>query len=226
MAPFDSKVTCSRVELDQQSRVLKSERYYDALGPVLQDHNYVDGNPSTGGSDQDVTIEMAYTAAGNRSSPPHGKNPTTGDQVNRHSTGPTWAASDGPLVYPNDLPRAEIDPDSDDTTSLGNGADGTYDRLEYLYNIQGDRLERKDPNGSVHTYDLDKLGRVTHDRVTTLAEGVDGTLRRISTTYEIRGLPEKITSYDHATVGSGTALNELVSASNDLGMPTPGVPGA
>ena len=106
--------------------------------------------------------------------------------------------------------RAEIYPDSDDTTSLGNGADSTYDRIEYTYNIQGDRLDRKDQNGSIHTYDLDKLGRVTHDRVTTLGSGVDGTVRRVSTTYDIRGLREKITSYDNATVGSGTVLNELV----------------
>ena len=50
---------------------------------------------------------------------------------------------------------------------------------------------------------MDKLGRVTHDRVTTLGTGVDGA-SRVSTTYDIRGLREKITSYDHATVGSGT----------------------
>ena len=29
------------------------------------------------------------------------------------------------------LLRAEIDPDSDDITALGNGTDGTYDRIEY-----------------------------------------------------------------------------------------------
>ena len=45
-------------------------------------------------------------------------------------------------------------------------------------------------------------------------------VRRVSTTYDIRGLREKITSYDNATVGSGTALNELVYEYNDLGMPT------
>ena len=49
---------------------------------------------------------------------------------------------------------------------------------------------------------------------------MDGTVRRVSTTYEIRGLREKITSYDNATVGSGTALNELVYEYNDLGQAT------
>ena len=66
--------------------------------------------------------------------------------------------------------RAEIYPDSDDTTSLGNGTDGTYDRIEYMYNIQGDRIERKDQNGTVHTYEYDDAGRVTHDRVTTVGQ--------------------------------------------------------
>ena len=64
---------------------------------------------------------------------------------------------------------------------------------------------------------MDKLGRVTHDRVTTLGTGVDGTVRRVSTTYDIRGLREKITSYDNATVGSGTVINELVYEYNDAG---------
>jgi RHS repeat-associated protein len=147
------------------------------------------------------------------------KNPTTGDEVTKYVYG-TSVGGITPEIYRNDLLRAEIYPDSDDTTSLGNGADSTYDRLEYTYNIQGDRLDRKDQNESVHTYDLDKLGRVTHDRVTTLGTGVDGTLRRVSTVYDIRGLREKITSYDNATVGSGTAINELVFEYNDAGQAT------
>jgi len=45
-----------------------------------------------------------------------------------------------------DLLRAEIYPDSDDTTSpLGNGADGIYDRVEYKYNRQGERIREKGP---------------------------------------------------------------------------------
>ncbi len=44
-------------------------------------------------------------------------------------------------------------------------------------------------------------------------------MRRVSTTYDIRGLREKITSYDNATVGSGTVVNEVVYEYNDLGQP-------
>jgi hypothetical protein len=41
-------------------------------------------------------------------------------------------------------------------------------------------------------------------------------VRRISTTYEVRGLAEKITSYDNATVGSGTIVNEVQNAYNSF----------
>ncbi len=61
-----------------------------------------------------------------------------------------------------------------------------------------------DPNGTVHAYDYDELGRLTADRIVTAATGVDTAVLRISRTYEVRGLPENITSYNNATVGSGT----------------------
>ncbi|MHB8970832.1 MAG: RHS repeat domain-containing protein, partial [Pirellulaceae bacterium] len=202
---------------DPAGKESRSE-FDDAGRATKQIGNYIDGNSASGGSDEDVTVEMAYNADGQVTTLT-AKNPTTGDQVTRYVYG-TSVGGITPEVYRHDLLRAEIYPDSDDTTSLGNGADSTYDRLEYTYTIQGDRMDRKDQNGSVHTYDLDKAGRVTHDRVTTLGAGVDGTVRRVSTTYDIRGLREKITSYDNATVGSGTARNELVYEYNDLGQAT------
>ena len=59
---------------------------------------------------------------------------------------------------------------------------------------------------------------MAHDRVTTLGSGVDDAVLRISTTYDIRGLVEKLTSYDNATVGSGSVVNEIVSEYDDLGL--------
>ena len=56
--------------------------------------------------------------------------------------------------------------------------------------------------------------RLIHDRVTTLGTGVDGAIRRLSTTFEVRGLPSKLTSYDNATVGSGSVVNEVQFAYN------------
>jgi RHS repeat-associated protein len=93
-----------------------------------------------------------------------------------------------------------------------------YDRVEYKYNRQGERTERKDQNGTVHAYEFDALGRVVHDRVTTLGTNIDGAVRRTSTTYEVRGMIERITHYDNATVGSGSVVNEVVLSYNDLGM--------
>ena len=112
----------------------------DAGRTTKQIGDYVDGNPATGTSDEDVTVEMAYNSDGQVTTLT-AKNPTTGDQVTkirlRHGVGGIT-----PEIYRNDLLRAEIYPDSDDTTSLGNGADSTYDRIEYTYSIQGDRLDR------------------------------------------------------------------------------------
>ena len=47
---------------------------------------------------------------------------------------------------------------------LGDGDDGVYDRVEYKYNRQGERTEKKDQNGTVHVFEFDSLGRVLHDR--------------------------------------------------------------
>ena len=54
--------------------------------------------------------------------------------------------------------------------------------------------------------------------MTTLGADIDGAVRRTSTTYEVRGMREKITNYDNATVGSGSVVNEVVLEYNDLGM--------
>jgi len=131
-------------------------------------------------------------------------------------------------IASSQLKRAEIYPDSDDTYSVGedgapdfsDGADETYDRIEFNYNRQGEVTEIKDQNETVHAFDYDKLGRQTQDRVTTLGTGVDSAVRRIASTFEVRGMREKITSYDNATVGSGSVVNEVQFAYNDFGQVT------
>ncbi len=196
----------------------ESRSYFDDAGRATKTiDNYTDGDPSTGSSDEDVTVEMAYNSDGKLTTLT-AKNPTTGDQVTTYVYG-TDTGGITPEIYRNDMLRAEIYPDSDDTSSLGNGGDGVYDRIEYTYNIQGNRLTRRDQNGTVHTYEYDKAGRVEHDRVTTLGSGVDGTVLRVTTTYDLRGLRSSIASYDNATVGSGNVVNEVAYEYNDLGMP-------
>jgi hypothetical protein len=81
-----------------------------------------------------------------------------------------------------------IYPDSDDTTSLGDGIDETYDRLEYKYNRLGGTVWTRDQNETVHEYAFGGLGRQTADKVTTLGTNVDGTVRRIEREYEVRGM--------------------------------------
>ena len=41
-------------------------------------------------------------------------------------------------------------------------------------------------------------------------------IRRIAMTYEVRGMRETLTAYDHATVGSGSILNEMEFAYNSF----------
>jgi RHS repeat-associated protein len=191
-----------RQEFDDAGRVVKSIQ------------NYQDGVVNSSYPDEDVTVETAYTADGQVATLT-AKNPATGDQVTTYVYGTTLDDSE---IARSDLLRAEIYPDSDDVADpLGNGVDGVFDRVEFKYNRQGERIEKKDQNGTVHVYEFDPLGRVIHDRVTTLGTGIDGAVRRTSTTYEVRGMREKVTSCDNATVGSGSVVNEVVFDYNDLG---------
>ncbi len=197
---------------------------FDDAGRVTKTiQNYQDGAVDGDYPDEDVTVETTYTADGQILTLT-AKNPSTGDQTTHYVYGTTLADSD---VARCDLLRAEIYPDSDDVADpLGDGTDGVYDRVEYKYNRQGERTEKKDQNGTVHAYQFDALGRLLHDQVTTLGTNIDGAVRRTSTTYEVRGMVESITQYDNATVGSGSVVNEVVYEYNDLGMLEQRVSGA
>jgi len=179
--------------------------------------NYSDGDPTTGTDDEDVTVEFTYTADGRRETITAKQKSPSDDQTTTYVYGTTTTDSE---VARSDLLRAVIYPDSDDTSDpLGDGTDNTYDRAEHKYNRQSQIKQTKDQNATVHDFDFDKLGRVTHDRITTLGSGVDGAVRRTSTTYEVRGLVEKVSTYDNATVGSGNVVNEVVREYNDVGVP-------
>ena len=187
--------------------------FFDAMNRTVKTiANYTgSGAVSSSTPDQNVTVEMTYHPSGLVATMT-AKNATTGDQITRYVYG-TSKTSAAPVIYRNDLLTAEIYPDSDDLENssgiLQNGTDNVADRVELQYNRIGERIWRKDQNGSIHTYDFDNLGRVLHDRVTTLASGVDSTVRRISTTYNIVGQISAITSYNNATVGSGSVVNEI-----------------
>jgi len=219
-------VLVSSVEFNDDSEAYKSldpkatetrQEFDDAGRRTKLIENYVDGDPSTGTTDQDRTTQWTYTTDGQVKTLT-AKNLTTGDQVTKYVYGTTLTDSD---IARSDLLRAVIYPDSDDVDApLSNGADGVYDRVEHKYNRQGEVKETKDQIETIHVYDFDKLGRRTQDRVTTLGSGVDGAVRRLGSTYEVRGIVEKVTSYDNATVGSGSVVNEVQHAYNSFGQPT------
>lgn len=87
------------------------------------------------------------------------KNIVTGDQVTRWIYGTSLDESG---VARTDLFRAKLYPESDDDTDpLDDGIDGEFERIEYAYNRQAQVTRLTDPNGTVHEYDLDRLGRLT-----------------------------------------------------------------
>lgn len=159
------------------------------------------GCPSS--ADANQTTNLTYTPDGHIGTLT-AINLSTGNQTTQYIYGTTLADSD---VAASLLLRAVIYPDST----------GGSDQVWLSYNRQTQRTSLIDQNGSVHTYDYDLLGRPTQDRVTQLGEDVDGCVRRIEAAFEVRGLIERITSVNNATVGSGTVLNEVRFGYNDFG---------
>jgi RHS repeat-associated protein len=141
------------------------------------------------------------------------KNAATGDQVTKYVFGVDLTNSD---VASSEILRAIIYPDSSDGENPLTGSD----HVEFKYNRLGEIREIKDQNGTIRVLERDKMGRVAHDRATTLGSGVDGAAKRITMTWEIRGPAQKVTTYDNATVGSGTIVNEVQFAYNDFSQVT------
>jgi YD repeat-containing protein len=164
--------------------------------------NYVNGDPGSGGFDQDVTVEFTYTAD-SQVETIIAKNRTTGDQTTTY----TYGTDSSSQIFRNDLLVKEAYPDSP----------GGTDVVEYTYNRQGQVSTKIDQNGTTHTYVYDSLGRQTADGV-AVALGIDELVKRIEVDYEVRGLASKITSYDADT--GGNVLSEVVREYNDMAMLT------
>ena len=214
----DPKDRVSLVEFDAMGRTTKTIENYI---PVTDTNNY-----DASATDQNVTIEMAYTPGGKlytltAKNVISGSPVTTEDQVTTYVYG-TDKTSASPLVYRNDLLVAVIYPDSDDTESLGSGSDTVDDRVEYVYNRQGEMIKMTDQNGTVHEYDYDMLGRQTADRVTNFetGSGIDESIQRIERSYNALGQLEKITSYSDPDGGSAYIVNQVKHMYNDLGQLT------
>lgn len=182
--------------IDPQSTENRKE-FDDAGRMTRQIENYVSGGTA---ADQNRTTEYGYNADGKLETLTV-KNNVTGDQVTTWIYGTTLSDSD---IASNELLRAKEYPD------------GSSDRVEYTYNRLGQIKQITDQRGSVRVLEYDKLGRLLHDRVTTPGTDVDTAVLRISRSYEVRGMIASITSYDNATVGSGSVVNEVKSEYNDF----------
>jgi hypothetical protein len=178
----------NRTEFDHAGRQVKTIQ------------NYVSGGSQP---DQNITVEMTYTADGNLKTLT-AKNPTTGDQTTTYEYGADLVDD---YIAASNLLIAEAYPDLAFTT----------DKVRYKYNRQGEAFSIKDQRASDRQFDFDKAGRVIHDRVMNLGLGGVGPVRRISRTYDVRGLLATVTSYSDQLPGSGTVLNQVQLTYNGLG---------
>lgn len=160
-----------------------------------------DGCPAS--SDVNRETRFTYTADGSLATLTVA-NSATGDQVTTYTYGTTLSNS---AVATSTLLRKVAYPDST----------GDSDSIRYTYNRQAQVATVSDQRGGVRMFDYDKLGRPLHDRVTTLGMNVDGAVRRLSSSFDVRGLVEKLTSHDAATIGLGNVVNEVLFKYNDFG---------
>jgi len=199
----DPKETETHTEYDDVGRVEK----------VIQ--NYV-SSPTD--PDQNLTVETTYNADGLVATLTAKQASSSDDQVTTYVYGSYLGAvveENGepvvrfnPGIYREDLLRAVIYPDStNDADDVADGT-GTYDRVEYKYNRQGERIEVKDQEETIHKLTYDKLRRPIADAVELATSSpIDGRVLRIERSYRVGGMVEKVTSYDAAS--EGDVINEV-----------------
>ena len=185
--------------------VLVSESRYDAKGyltetvatdGVINRAEYDDLQRQTKtieacGSDAERTQRYRWHASGQMENLIL-ENPDTGEQVTTWVFGSTLSDSE---IARNDVIVAKQWP---------TGESGTF-----TVNRQSETLTHTQPNGTKHEYTRNKVGQLLHDAVTAVGTDIDDAVLRISTEYNDRGLPETVTSWDNATPGSGSAVNQI-----------------
>jgi RHS repeat-associated protein len=198
-----STVLVSNTSYDDAARVYRTT---DPLGYITQT-SYDNANRTTEkveayGTSVARTTNWTYTLD-NLVATLIAVNSNTGNQTTAYTYSTTLNTSG---VARNDLLVSVTFPDST------NGSDV----VSYTYNRQGQQATVTDQRGTVRTFYYDKLGRQTDDCVTTVGAGTDTAVLRISTTYESRGMVQTVTSFDTATPGSGTVLNQCAMTYNAL----------
>ncbi|HYE21097.1 MAG TPA: RHS repeat-associated core domain-containing protein [Tepidisphaeraceae bacterium] len=177
-------------------RALERRRIWDNAGRLAEQ---VDDDGGLG-----RTTRWSYTPDG-QTATLTALNATTGDQTTTYAYGTTLLDSG---VARSDLLRTVAYPDSG----------GPSDALALAYNRLGQVATRTDQRGVERSFDYDKLGRPTEDRVTDFGGtgAVDDAVKRVSRAYEVRGMVSLVTSHDDATVGSGAVVNQVAMAYDDL----------
>jgi len=185
---FDPNNRETRFEFDAVARTTKLIENYQASGPVQPDVNR--------------TTQTSYNADGNVATLT-AWNSQTGNQTTNYTYRTTLTDSD---LATSTLLQQVAYPDSV----------GGSDVVLLSYNRLGQRKQFTDQRGCAHSYVFDGLGRQIHDCVTAVGSGVDASIRRFSTQYDVRGLIMTMSSWDNATVGLGSVVNQVQNAYNDF----------
>ena len=204
----------SRVQDTTDPAAVVLRREYDDRGRTTKTiRNYDDSITANGGEgadhDANNTTEVVYNEDG-LVEKLIAHNHTTGDQETLYVYG-TSVGDTTPDIFRNDLLRAVIYPDSDDTAALGNGDDEIYDRVELKYNRLGEVTDLKDQNQTTHVYTRDAFGRLTKDDIGTYGTNIDTAVDAIQTAYYLR--QRKVTSLSSAAA----TINEVLLDYNDFG---------
>ena len=181
------------------------EKTFDAAGRLTKTVENVVVNGTD--DDENRTTDFAYNLEGKMTFLT-ARNQVTGNQVTEWIYGVDFSTTGG--IARNDLLQAKVYPDG--------AVPPSADCVTYEYNRLGELTQQADQAGTVHAFRFDKLGRLLHDCV-SLPENshIDNAVLRISRTYNERGLLASVTSWDNATVGNGSILNQVTREYNVFG---------
>jgi len=143
---------------------------------------------------ENITTSYGYDSAG-RLAYVVAHDPDGVDRITQYQYGVTMGddsvATDS-LIDSNDLLREINYPGEGD----GLPATGASYTVSFSYNALGEVRSMTDQNGTVHEYERDRLGRVTHDTIVSYGTSnyLDETIDRISTEYDDFGRVSKQSS--------------------------------
>jgi RHS repeat-associated protein len=207
---YDSKDGRLQSVADPNAKVRKF--FYDHLGRITllsaNHDNFIPPDQNTGDDamptpdySKDQVTEWQYNGLDQVAKLIVRRQPgTTDDQTTKYlyenAVDASWATN-------------EIYPDSSDSTS------GGTDQVKYVFNVDGSVSRRTDQRGTILDYVYNGRRQLELTKVFALG-GADNAIESIKRSYDSLGRLEFITSYD-ANTGSGTVLNEVQLAYNDMG---------